>query len=253
MESIVCKYQQLCAVDIFHHYFLDEGNRIFDGVNDLPPDRKAYKLKQYNVPDWLQIEPADYTRATMHVSSLVFKKTKTGFILVTKTTGPDKPGADVNQLVLEFWLRWAEPDLTGHTAMPLLVKTNGKPALYAFGNAVSRNNHGAYPEISLPVPPYNNARTYEPGDIVKSGTRQFVALHRTTGNGTNLPAFWRETDRNLNYVTSTSLQARPAGIPPDVIARIQISGKAGLGDFSVLTGTNTIKAAQVYKLHLDKF
>jgi hypothetical protein len=253
MESITSKYRQLCAVEIFHHYFLDEGTHIFNGVNDLPAARKIQKLKQYAVPDWLQIEPDEYTRSTMYACQLIFKPTKTGFMLVTKTNGPDQASVNLNKVVLNFHLRWQEPSLVAHTALPLSLKTDGKASLYVFGNEFARNNQGIYPQISLPAANYQNTRTYVPGDIVKSGTQQFIAINKTTGNAPPVPAFWRQTDQNLNYATSTSLQVRPSNIPPDVIGKIEITGKAGLGNFSVLTATEQIKVAQVYQLHLDKF
>ncbi|MGV3589261.1 MAG: hypothetical protein ACO1OF_19800 [Adhaeribacter sp.] len=253
MESITSKYRQLCAVEIFHHYFLDEGNRVFNGTNDLPPARKVQKLKQYAVSDWLRIEPDDSTRSLMHACHIIFKPTKTGFILVTQTAGPDQASADLQRVVLSFYLRWQEPSLVAQTALPLSLKTDGKASLYVFSNEFSRNNRGNYPSICLPVVAYQNTRTYVPGEIVKSGGQQFVALNKTMGNAPSLPAFWRQTDQNLSYATSTSLQVRPATIPADVIGKLEITGKAGLGNFSVLMTTNQIKAAQVYQLHLDKF
>ncbi|KAA5548448.1 hypothetical protein [Adhaeribacter rhizoryzae] len=253
MEKIISKYQQLFKVNIYHHYFLDENNLIYDGTNDLPPARKAHKLQLYQVPDWLQIEPEVNTRGTMYACNLIFKPTKTGFIIVTKTNGPDQPSATLDNIILTFYLRWRNAGLAANTALPLLPPTNSTPTFYTWGNEFARNNIGLYPNLSRPVPTYQNTRAYVTGEIVKSGAQQFVALNRTSGNAPNVPAFWRETDGNLNYTTSTSLQPRPAAIPAGVIGKIEITGRAGLGNYSVLTGANKIKAAQVYQLHLDKF
>ncbi len=253
MESITCRYRPLCAVEIYHHYFLDEGTRIFNGLNDLPPARKTQKLAQYAVTDWLQIEPDLATRAALPACHVVYKPTKTGFVLVTKTDGPDQASVNLNRVTFTFYLRWRNPELAARTALPLTPQPGGQASLYVFGNEFSRNNRGVYPGIGLPIATYQNLRTYVPGEIVKSGAQQFVARVKTTGNAPPASAIWRETDPALSYVSFTSLRVRPAAVPPGILGQIQITGRAGLGNFSVLSATNQLKSAQVYQLHLDKF
>jgi hypothetical protein len=253
MEKITRRYRQLFAVEILHHLFLDEGDKIYDGQDDLPPSRKQQLLARYDVHEWLHVEPDGPARHAMTGAGLVLKKTPAGFLVAVEVTADDdrKARASLAGTNLRFLLRLSS-DTAGRTALPLVREQEGAPVAYVFGNESARNRLGAYPSLSRPVPVFATAATYVPGDVVRQGAKQFVALAKTQGNATSQSAFWRETDGSLAYATRQDLRQAPEGSPAGVLGWVEITGKGDLGHYSLLTVADEIKLNQVFRLHLDK-
>jgi hypothetical protein len=253
MEKITRRYRQLFAVEILHHLLLDEGDKVYDGQNDLSPSRKQQFLRRYQLHEWMRVEPDSATQRTMTGVGLVLKKTPTGFVVAVEVRADDdrKSRAGLGGVSLLFLLR-LNPDMAGRTALPLVREQEGKPVAYVFGNEEARNRLGAYPFLNRPTPVFANADTYVPGDVVRAGTKQFVALTKSQGNPTSQAAFWRETDGRLAYASRRDLREVPEGSPAGVLGWVEIKGKAGLDNYSVLAVADEIKLNQVFRLHLDK-
>ncbi|WP_205504349.1 hypothetical protein [Rufibacter psychrotolerans] len=256
MESTKRRYQPLMAVDILHHSFLDEGGKIFDGTQDLPAPRKAQKLKTYDVREWLLVEPDTSTRKALQAHGVLLKQTKTGFLLLAQLAdalpGTRKPLANLEKMVLGFWLKWQLPELAAQTALAYRVKADGGRGVYLFGNQWARIFGGAYPHLTLPLPTYRPEEDYLPGDLVRKDAKHYRAIAKSKGAAVTDAAFWQPTDSKISYASRQSLQTQQAAVPLDVWGKIEISGKSGLSNYSLLTGTGDLKNSQVYKLHLDK-
>jgi hypothetical protein len=247
MEKITRRYRQLFAVEILHHLFLDEGDKIYDGQDDLPPSRKQKLLARYDVHEWMGVEPDGPSQHAMTGAGLVLKKTPTGFLVAVEVTADDdrKARASLAGTNLRFLLR-LNPDTGGRTALPLVREQEGALVAYVFGNEEARGRLGADPALSRP------ALVFVPGDVVREGAKQFVALAKTQGNATSQTAFWRETDGSLAYATRRDLRQVPEGSPAGVLGWVEITGKGDLGHYSLLTVADEIKLNQVFRLHLDK-
>jgi len=252
MEKMIIKYQALVRIEILHHYFLDEGNQAFGGSPDLPPGRKKKKLEAYNVHDWLEITPDVATRTRMHGANLLMKKTKTGFLIISAIKSVHMPKIQLEALTLNFLLLVTSQEMAARTALPTVTWKDGQAMLYVFGNEVSRNYRAPYPSLSLPPERYASTQTYQPGDIVKAGTQQFVAIAPTTGITPPSPPHWRETDGTLSYATRRNLRPKPPSAPDAAMAQLSITIKAGTNSFDLLTPLKAIHPNRVFQLHLEK-
>ncbi|WP_207431421.1 hypothetical protein [Sabulibacter ruber] len=256
METSSRRFQKLLAMDIFHHFFLDEGGKVFDGTQPLPPVRLAQKLKVYDVREWLQIEPDEATRKTLQTHGLLLKPTKTGFQVLAQLAdvlpGTRKPQVKLEKVTLGFWLKWSNPNVPAQTALAYRTKPTGERGFYLFGNQWARVLGGAYPNLGLPLPTYRAEEEYLPGDLVRKDGKHYLSIAKSKGAAVTDAAFWKPTDAKISYASRQSLRTPADALPQDVWGKIEISGQPGLSNYSLLTGTGDLKNSQVYKLHLDK-
>ncbi|KAA3438759.1 hypothetical protein FOA19_16215 [Rufibacter hautae] len=256
MESSRRKYLQLVAVEILHHYFLDEGGKVYDGTQDLPAARKAQKLKTYDTREWLAVEPDAATHKALQAYQVLLKPTKTGFLLLTQLTdvlpGTKKPLANLEKMVLGFWLKWQTPQPGSQAALASKRQAAGERGFYLLGNQWARMLGGTYPHLGVPLPTYHPEEEYLPGDLVRKDSKHYRALVKSKGAALTDTTLWKPTDNKLPYVSRQSLQIPAAAPPGEVWGRLEIAGKGGLSNYSLLTGSGDLKNAQVYKIHLDK-
>jgi hypothetical protein len=78
-ERISYQYKPLVEVRIFHHYWLDDGNTLFDSVI-LDPYKQP--LADYDVRKFLAIIPTATTEKKLKGLSAVFKPTALGFVVL---------------------------------------------------------------------------------------------------------------------------------------------------------------------------
>ncbi|UWX56705.1 hypothetical protein NY406_05430 [Chlorobaculum sp. MV4-Y] len=71
-------YRKLFEVRIVHHYWLDNGTTLFDRLSDEQQERY---LLNYDVKAFLEIKPTAATERTMKTYQVIWRKTKTGFIV----------------------------------------------------------------------------------------------------------------------------------------------------------------------------
>lgn len=78
--SFTTTYKRLFTVNLYHHYFLDDGNIAFDNNQNL----KEEQLSKYNFEDFCSIVPSEETEKLLKGQKLVFKTTTNGFNLYAK-------------------------------------------------------------------------------------------------------------------------------------------------------------------------
>lgn len=124
-ERFSSKYQVLCQVHILHHYWLDDGSTLFDGLprdalekaalnlTEITPTREQH-LRDYDLRKFLAVNPTAKTRKLLAGLGCLFKNTSLGFVLVIPkaTTLP-------KDLQLEFFLTATHPDFFSYTALTL--------------------------------------------------------------------------------------------------------------------------------------
>lgn len=126
-EIIVRGYHRLFEVHILHHYWLDYGGIIFDNLPEneielgsLPlaqrqrPTRER-QLREYDVSDFLEINPASSTEDKLKGLNGIFKKTATGFLVAVPGEKEIK-----DDEIFEFFITVKRDDFIRYTAMTLM-------------------------------------------------------------------------------------------------------------------------------------
>ncbi|HNP66931.1 MAG TPA: hypothetical protein PKH16_03415 [Aequorivita sp.] len=97
--SFTTTYRKLFSVNIYHHYFLDDGNVAFDSS----PVLKEAQLVNYNFEDFCKIIPSEKTQELFKGNKLVFKTTSNGFTIFSRAeetapnSGTYKPMVNLSQ------------------------------------------------------------------------------------------------------------------------------------------------------------
>lgn len=78
--SFTTTYRVLFTINVYHHYFLDDGNIVFDSNSSI----KEKQISNYNFGEFCQIVPSEETEELLKGNRLVFKITPTGFTLYAK-------------------------------------------------------------------------------------------------------------------------------------------------------------------------
>lgn len=78
-------YRSLFSVEILHHYFLDEGEDIYDA--GLDADKMETNLAAYNLSNFMDVVPTKKTVTTLRNLRSRFIQTKDGFQVVTASDG----------------------------------------------------------------------------------------------------------------------------------------------------------------------
>ncbi|QIL74977.1 hypothetical protein [Hymenobacter sp. HDW8] len=74
-ERIVSGYQRLFEVRLLHHYWLDEGQTVFDA---LPEAERLQRLLTYDVRSFIPFAPTPATAKALQGLGGVFKSTALG-------------------------------------------------------------------------------------------------------------------------------------------------------------------------------
>lgn len=84
-EQITTGYKRLFEVRILHHYWLDEGQLIFD---NLPESNRDKKLLEYRIDRLISISPTPKTKQLLNGIGAVAKQTNLGLVVAV-------PGAQI--------------------------------------------------------------------------------------------------------------------------------------------------------------
>lgn len=249
METFALKYQQLCEVRILHHYFLDTPNTLFD---DLPVAEQGQRLANYDARNWLDIQPDTDTSQTLHDYRLVFKKTPEGFRIMAQVTAPNQPIIKLDDLKLIFPFRFKN-GASGYSALPINIIKNNHATTYIFGNELAANNSGAAPSLALTPAAYSNSRLYPPGEIVRQGGTNYMALLQADNQGKSISDtdYWLPLPSNVRYANPANAQEITADHNTQFIGQFEIDGQPGMGNFSVLDGSGHI-LSRVFELRINK-
>jgi hypothetical protein len=108
-ERVTFPYQRLFEVRILHHYWLDDGNTVFDATKK---DKRL--LLEYNVQSFLEIAPTAATQAQIKAVQGVFKTTTLGFLVAVPKTQEIPDDA-----FFEFYITIKNTDFFNYTALTL--------------------------------------------------------------------------------------------------------------------------------------
>lgn len=75
-------YRKLFSINIYHHYWLDDGKTPFDDTNEL----KAAQLDKYNINDFIEIIPSYKTQRLLENRKLFYKLNPEGGYVVGKVS-----------------------------------------------------------------------------------------------------------------------------------------------------------------------
>jgi hypothetical protein len=111
-ESLKRTYQRLFEVQLFHHYWLDDGGTSFDLIADI---RKKDRIRrEYDVRSFFQITPTIATQKALKGFGALYKETATGFFVATSNTT-----AISSDTVFEFFMTVQDPAFFNYTALTL--------------------------------------------------------------------------------------------------------------------------------------
>lgn len=126
-ESMTRSYQRLFEVRLIHHYWLDDGGKVFDKPYDdslLSDEEKKnrnkekteeYKrLRKYDVRTFLQVTPTVATAKALKEFDALFKDTSIGFFVATSNNSNIS-----DDTVLDFIVTIRDPSFFNYTALTL--------------------------------------------------------------------------------------------------------------------------------------
>ena len=96
-ERITKKYRRLFEVRMLHHYWLDDGGKVFDQISD--PGKKDRHLLSYNVRSFLVAKPTVSTEKILASEGCLFRETALGFIVAAPENLKLRPNTIFNFVV----------------------------------------------------------------------------------------------------------------------------------------------------------
>lgn len=129
-ERMERTYRKLFEVRLFHHYWLDDGDTLFDR---LPDERQERRLRNYDIAAFFDLVPTEQTERTLKACRASWRRTRSGFIV--STSGEALIPAET---MLEWSLKAIDPNLFNYTALTLRPRsirecyTADKSACYRF-------------------------------------------------------------------------------------------------------------------------
>ena len=145
--SFSLTYRTLCSVNVYHHYFLNDGKERFD--DPTLPNLKGEQLEKYDFQSFMRIVPSEQTKKLCAGQKIVRKETKSGFTLWiqaedTATNGVYQPKIDLAQTeTLDFLLYTTDPLFENYSTV------SGVPGVpFLFSNKKPATELGAFSEIN---------------------------------------------------------------------------------------------------------
>jgi hypothetical protein len=240
METLTLRYRKLFQVEVLLHYLLDTGNTLFD---NLSSEEKLRKLGRYQIGQWMDIKPTPATKEAMNGLGWVFKPTQTGFLAVanaaTPTSNQPKTPPPAG-LKLDFELVANNAEFGSFSAFLLPGKIAGKRAFYLFDNAITNgSNAGAFPNLALAPPNYQNTTTYPAGSMVSQGGQRFMAKKTTLGNAPVVGEHWALVAEPTQYANGAHLHDGDGlALSDRAFGLVRIHCGGGLGNFGLFNGQN---------------
>lgn len=273
-ERATSSFNRLFEVRLLHHYWLDDGAKLFDA---LAPARQAERLLGYDMRPLLDVAPTPSTQALLASLRCIFKPTGAGFVVAA----PD--GISIAAATqLSFVVSVADPRLYDYTALtfrPQAIHEAFDPAdnsptrkVYRYRENVpvlsnlTGATRGAGPGTMLFL-----SRDYplpSAGDQVEAFVLSGAALAQLTSDNpaattqqlgasaASLPVFVNQGDAPA-IAPPAGVTGAPArgvqlsdDVPDDVFALINLTAVRGDNDaFSFVDGTGAAKtAAPVYQV-----
>src|SRR5690606_26055413 len=149
--SFTTTYKLLFSLNLYHHYFLDDGNIAFDDNLTL----KEEQLNKYNFEDFCEMIPSEETQEIFKGNKLVFKTIPSGFTIYVKAeetapnSGTYKPFVSLPQTTVFNFLIYVKYSLFENYST-----VNLKPLIaYYFSNKqpVSDGEYSNYIDLEATV------------------------------------------------------------------------------------------------------
>lgn len=248
--SFTTTYRVLFNLNIYHHYFLDNGSTVFDSNLGL----KEKQLDNYNFEDFCQLIPSEETQEIFKGNKIVFKTLPAGFTIYAKAeetapnSGTYKPFVNLSQTTVFNFLIYVKDSLFENYST-----VNSKPSIpYFFSNTkpVSEGVSFKYIDLeatTLPVENFTiNQTSYS--EISKSlsekekiGLFSIISL-QMSGDDT-IPFDGRA--RNILNVNGT-IPASPK------ILKIQIKNRKTIWNYRSAVNSSLLHSTTPTKLPLTK-
>jgi len=270
-ERLSSSYQILFQVHILHHYWLDDGNVLFDTLPkdalervalNLPertPTREQH-LRGYDVRQFLTITPTPTTVKSLSGLGCIFKNTALGFVVIA-------PNSSVlpQDLQFEFVLTVKNPDFFNYTALTIrpqpitevYQQAENKTCRYKKNVAVLSNVTGALRTVGLnkslylskPIPTLSADDPVEAlvqiGDALVQLTsdQPGAGQQQINAQASEMPVFVHQGDVPADGILLE-------GIPDDVFALIRLAAARPDNDeFSFITAAGQAKmTAPVFQI-----
>ncbi len=197
------RYRTLFEVDIVHDYFTSRGETVLEAQPDAA---RAALTALYSATDVVEIEPDAATLATLAGHKLLFRSTRTGFLVAAQVDGstPARPvitPGDTFRLAL--LLRARDARFANYTEL-------GKPSsFYRFGND-AQNRVAGVSYLSQPIRAFDATRGYVAGDVYAQAAGAtfdlFLALRDTGPTAAPVAADWRRIPLDT-FSTGASYQS----------------------------------------------
>src|SRR3990172_8227631 len=177
------RFERLFEVHILHEFYLNNDNkRSYFSLDDNT--RAAYLNEllysdRYDIWKDISVEPSGETGKMLEDQHLRFVRTKTGFIIGTRikylvdkpspfiTAAPDAP--------FTFRIRINNPFFRNFSNLSLNTTL---PSRYFFSNS-NREGTKVFPSLSLPIEEFRSNKTYEQGEVIRTGNDILEAITRT--------------------------------------------------------------------------
>ncbi|MAP80905.1 MAG: hypothetical protein CL526_07430 [Aequorivita sp.] len=111
--SFTTTYRPLFNLNVYHHYFLDDGNNAFDSSLSL----KENQLNKYNFQDFFKIIPSKKTQEIFTANRIIYKILPAGFTIYVKAeetapnSGTYKPFVNLPQTTVFTFLVYVKDSL----------------------------------------------------------------------------------------------------------------------------------------------
>ncbi|MBY5456429.1 hypothetical protein HFO89_08670 [Rhizobium leguminosarum] len=265
-ERATTAYRRLFEVRLLHHYWLDEGARVFD---NLPAIGRHARLLAYDARAFLEVRPTRSTDDLLSGLGCIFRPTALGFVVAAP-----KAAAIDQTTVLSFAVWLIDSDFFNYTALTLLPRkiyelsdpTDNTPdrATYRFKENVpvlsnltgATRGSGANTTLFLSRETPAPAATDRVEALVKSGTKLVQltsdnpsATKQQLGRLADLPLYVNQADAPP-IVAPAGIGGAPArgvalsdDVPDDVFSLIRLSAVRADNDaFSFIDGNGAPKA-----------
>ena len=181
-------YRTLFQVRILHHYFLNKGAEMFDNIAEEKDKTEIFR--NYDIQEFLTIEPTESCKKLLKQYRCVFKVTRDGFLvgIRSRKISTDKFKAlfkPAGNLHFSFLISFIDNFFINYTCLPL------KRNLKELDGFISQDKNVYYchnlttgaakkpPFITKIAPKFKNGTAYSAGDILSDNetnpTQLFIA------------------------------------------------------------------------------
>jgi hypothetical protein len=274
-ERTTSPYQRLFEVRLLHHYWLDEGATVFDGIADQT--KRDARLLAYDVRPLLAVKPTRSTEEGLRALGCLFRPTALGFIVAAPAAAV-LPADTVFTFVLSIVASQVF-DYTALTLRPQKIYELFDPTDHTAGRVTYRykenvsvlsnltgTTRGTGPNTALylsrEIPPASATDPIEAFVLSGGALLQLTSdnpsatTQQLSAQATNLPVYLNQADAPV-IVPPAGVSGAPArgvllspDVPDDVFALISLTAVCpGNDTFSFVDAMGAVKpAAPVYQV-----